>query len=209
MLVAISGCGIAEARGESARAEMSRLLHEGNGVYILKQTSAVQMYCLTFSSSETPSYTQSPTHNIFPCRLICRFVLLCISIVRCVEAKVTNLSFSNHPCQMSPHPTCKIPAHSTDRGGATMQGGIAVRLSSSSVMVTTYANVIHDLGGGDTLLQRPLATSFGSGSSMFGKNSEGWNQGPCLRSPGDRPQVRSSANGSCAQEMPGSRGTRP
>jgi hypothetical protein len=34
-----------------------------------------------------------------------------------------------------------------------MQEGGAVRLSSWSVMVTTYANVIHDLGGGDTLLQ--------------------------------------------------------
>jgi hypothetical protein len=55
-----------------------------------------------------------------------------------------------------------------------MQKGGAVRLSSSSVMVTTYANVIHDLGGGDTLLQRPLATSSRRGSIVFGKNSEEW-----------------------------------
>jgi len=89
-----------------------------------------------------------------------------------------------------------------------MREGGAVRLSSSSVMVTTYANVKHDLGGGDTLLQRPLATSFGRGNTTFGRNSEGWNQGPCFRRSCDRPQVRLSANRGCAQEMPGSRGTR-
>lgn len=73
VLALVSGCGIAEVRGESARTEMSRLLHEGDGVYILSPTSQVQVYCLTFSGSETPSYKYSPIHNVFPCRLICRY----------------------------------------------------------------------------------------------------------------------------------------